>query len=141
MSRQLSMLEDICLNSARRIQHIPMLAARCEDTRFTGILKKQWEEYCEIHEEAQKLLSWKGGGAPQNPEISRLSTQAATNLRTLTDRSVSRLAELRILDSSRGLTDVTRSLHQKQAPDAERQLAERLRSLEETHIREMREYL
>ncbi|MCD8011025.1 MAG: hypothetical protein LUF34_09730 [Lachnospiraceae bacterium] len=141
MSRQFSILEDICLNSARRIQHIPMLAARCEDTRFTGILKKQWEEYCGIHEEARKLLSWKGGGQPQDSEFSRVTAQAATNFRTLTDHSVSRLAELRIQDSSQGLTDVIRSLHQKQAPEAERQLAERLRSLEEAHIREMREYL
>ena len=141
MNASSSILNDIYRNSSLRMQKIPLLAAKSEDSQFSQILKKQWKDCCSVSEEVRQSLIWNCQELPRLSEFSRMTAVASSNLITLTDHSSSHLAEIGIQDCTQSIARLTRILHQKGIPSAERKLAEKFLHLEENHVREMKKFL
>ena len=82
-----------------------------ENSSFTGALNQQMREYESIYAEADKMLGELGGQRENISAMSKISSQMMTTMKTMTDSSVSHIADMMIQGSSMGVTKIIQ--HQK----------------------------
>ena len=124
------------------MQAIPQLINMTEDTRFRDTLTSQMAEYTKISNKAAEMLKKQCDSPEDISPMSKVSSYVMTEMKTLTDKSPSKMAEMMIQGSSMGITTMIKSIHDH--PEADKNvtnLAEHLVEIEERNIRELKEYL
>ena len=113
-----------------------------ENKNFTSALSSQLREYEEVRAEAASLLT-KAGETPQGiSATSRFMADMTSSMKSMTDRSASRLAEIMVQGSTMGTTNLTRQLNSYNGRDRSvTSLAQKLLKTEERNIEEMKHFL
>lgn len=113
-----------------------------ENSSFTGALNRQMREYENIYAEADKMLGELGGERENISAMSRISSQMMTTMKTMTDSSVSHIADMMIQGSSMGVTKIIQ--HQKDYDQSNPRitaLADKLLKTEQNNIEELKKFL
>ncbi len=113
-----------------------------ENSSFTGALNRQMREYENIYAEADKMLGELGGQRENISAMSRISSQMMTTMKTMTDSSVSHIADMMIQGSSMGVTKIIQ--HQKDYDQSNPRitaLADKLLKTEQNNIEELKKFL
>ena len=121
---------------------IPILQQLTECERFREVTNKQLRGYRRVCR-AAKALAPKSGTA--DFDMSCLAMARAViclKIGTITDRSSSHLAEMLIMGTTAGYTDLRRRISEfKNAPRTVRVLAECLSDMEERYLADLRQFL
>ena len=113
-----------------------------ENSSFTGALNQQMREYESIYDEADKMLGELGGQRENISAMSKISSQMMTTMKTMTDSSVSHIADMMIQGSSMGVTKIIQ--HQKDYDQSNPRisaLADKLLRTEQKNIEELKKFL
>ncbi len=113
-----------------------------ENSSFTGALNQQMREYESIYAEADKMLGELGGQRENISAMSKISSQMMTTMKTMTDSSVSHIADMMIQGSSMGVTKIIQ--HQKDYDQSNPRisaLADKLLRTEQKNIEELKKFL
>lgn len=113
-----------------------------ENSSFTGALNRQMREYENIYAEADKMLGELGGQRENISAMSKISSQMMTTMKTMTDSSVSHIADMMIQGSSMGVTKIIQ--HQKDYDQSNPRitaLADKLLKTEQKNIEELKKFL
>lgn len=113
-----------------------------ENSSFTGALNQQMREYESIYAEADKMLGELGGQRENISTMSKISSQMMTTMKTMTDSSVSHIADMMIQGSSMGVTKIIQ--HQKDYDQSNPRisaLADKLLRTEQKNIEELKKFL
>lgn len=113
-----------------------------ENSSFTGALNRQMREYENIYAEADKMLGELGGQRENISAMSKISSQMMTTMKTMTDSSVSHIADMMIQGSSMGVTKIIQ--HQKDYDQSNPRitaLADKLLKTEQNNIEELKKFL
>ena len=113
-----------------------------ENSSFTGALNQQMREYESIYAEADKMLGELGGQRENISAMSKISSQMMTTMKTMTDSSVSHIADMMIQGSSMGVTKIIQ--HQKDYDQSNPRisaLADKLLRTEQKKIEELKKFL
>lgn len=142
MINDTTMLNFIRQNTQMGRQGILDVLPRVENNMFTNALNRQLREYERIYTEADTLLQEQGGQRENISVMSKISSQMMTTMKTMTNTSVSHIADMMIQGSTMGVTKIIQ--HQKDYDQSNPRivaLAEKLLKTEQRNIEEMKQFL
>ena len=112
MSSNIKLLDYIYQNSEMGTDTISQLMEKNKDSDFHEHLQAQWQEYKSINEEARKILNENGVDEKGIGSFEKMRTYLMINMQTLTDNSVSHIAEMLILGSNMGVVDAIKKVNE-----------------------------
>lgn len=137
------LLNFIYQNSQMGVDTITELMDITTDEAFKEQLHAQLKEYRDIHDRSARMLQANGFNEEGLSAFEKIRTYLMINFQTLSDDSVSHLAEMLIVGSTMGVIDALRNIRiykDKVEPDI-LQLMEYLREFEENNIKRFKKYL
>ena len=136
------LLKDIYQNVRMGMQAIPQLMNMTEDMDFRDVLDNQLTEYTKISDKASEMIKQRKGCPEDVGSMAKISSYVMTEMKTLKDKTPSKMASMMIQGSSMGITSMIKAIHDHpQADKNVTRLAERLVEIEERNIKELQEYL
>lgn len=142
MNGNAELLNYIYQNSQMGTDTIKQLLNIVEDADFKNQLQSQYNEYKDIHETAKNLLNKNGYDEKGISAFEKIKTYLMINIQTLTDRSVSHIAEMMIIGSNMGIIDAIKNI--KKYKDAEPEilsLMKKLNEFEEINVSMLKKFL
>lgn len=142
MNGNAELLNYIYQNSQMGTDTIKQLLNIVEDTDFKNQLQSQYNEYKGIHETAKNLLNKNGYDEKGIGTFEKIKTYLMINIQTLTDHSVSHIAEMMIIGSNMGIIDTIKNT--KKYKDAEPEILSLMMNLnefEENNISMLKKFL
>lgn len=135
-------LREVQKNTEMAMKAISTISEKVYDDDLAVQLSKQALKYSEIHNKAlNKILSGKAEPYHTN-SLSQMMLVGGIHSNTLFDTSTSHIAELMIQGSSRGITDMCKSLnHYEHAENTSLEIAKELMDFEEKNIERLKKYL
>ncbi len=136
------MLEYIYKGAEMGHEAISQLIKESDDKQFSQALESQRDEYRQVMDEAQRLMHERGGQTKGIGTVQKVSSQAVTTMKTMTDNSPSKMAEMMIQGSTMGVTKMTRYIGELGGVDSEvSRLSHKLIDTEENNIEQMKKFL
>ncbi len=112
------------------------------DSNFKNVLKKQDKQYTTIADEASELLTGLGEKPKDINPMAKIGSFVSSEANTMIDNSISHIAEMMIQGSTMGVTKLMKKTREyKNAGQQAQGLANRLVSLEQCNIEELKSYL
>lgn len=142
MNKNAELLNFIYQNSQMGTDTINQLLGIIQDGEFETFLREQEKEYAKIHEQARTMLNDNGFDEKGISTFDKVKTYLMINMQTLTDKSVSHIAEMMILGSNMGIVDGTKNL--QKYDDTEKDivnLMEKLIKFEEKNVEKLKAFL
>lgn len=142
MNGNAELLNYIYQNSQMGTDTIKQLLNIVEDADFKNQLQSQYNEYKDIHETAKNLLNKNGYDEKGISAFEKIKTYLMINIQTLTDHSVSHIAEMMIIGSNMGIIDAIKNI--KKYKDAEPEilsLMKKLNEFEENNVAMLKKFL
>ena len=136
------LLKDIQKNTHMAMTAIDTLLDKSEDNEFTVNLSRQSIGYAKIHNDAVEKLIEEGSGTYRSNQLEDILLRGNIHANTLLNISTSHLADMMIQGSTRGMTNIYKSVkHHAKAEEKSVELAQELMDFEEKNIKIMKEYL
>ncbi len=137
------LLNFIYQNSQMGVDTITQLMDITTDDVSKDRLHTQLKEYRAIHDKAAQMLEANGFNEEGLSAFEKIRTYLMINFQTLSDDSVSHIAEMLIVGSSMGVIDAIRNIR-KYKDTAEKdilELMEHLKTFEEKNVERFKKYL
>lgn len=113
-----------------------------ETPQLTQSLNAQLAEYEKLQHSAAEMLRLRGEEAKGISPMAKAGSEMMSAMKTVTDHSATKLAEMMIQGSSMGITKSIRTIRDCEIRDERvRDLADKLLETEEANITEMKKYL
>lgn len=142
MNENVELLNYIYQNSQMGTETIGQLLDIVEDDSFKAQLHSQYEEYKQIHQCAKAMLNAHGYDEKGIGAFEKIRAYLMINLQTLTDKSVSHIAEMMIIGSNMGVIDALKNIKKYHHAEVDIvALMERLKKFEENNIHTLKSYL
>jgi len=142
MNGNAELLNFIYQNSQMGVQTIERLLEIVEDGRFQKQLNSQLKEYTDINMTAKDLLNENNYDEKEISGFEKLSAYLMINMKTMTDKSPSHIAEMMIQGSNMGIIDATRNIRKYEDADSNiLNLMKKLLKIEENNVKVLKEYL
>lgn len=136
------MLNLIAKNAQMGVVGIDAVKDYAKGDKFRRELSAQRQEYKDIYSVAHSMLSRQGCETEQVGAMAKMSTEMMSRMKTLTDPSDSKIAEMMLQGSAMGVAKVIRNAHNYQSDNEKVNiLAQKLRETEERNIENMKRYL
>lgn len=142
MNGNAELLNFVFQNAQMGVLTIEKLIELSEDPQFTNVLKSQFHEYECIHNAANELLAKNEKSEKGISTYEKIKTYIMINMQTLTDKSVSHIAEMLMVGSVMGIIQALRNL--RKYNDTDRtilDLMDRLLKFEEKNITELKQFI
>ena len=142
MNENAELLNFVYQNSQMGVDTLNQLIGVSADMTFKKQLQNQYNEYENIHKQAQTLLNKSGYDEKGLSPLEKTKTYLMVNLQTMMDKSTSHISEMLIIGSNMGVVDATKKLHKytNAEPDI-RNLMDKLSKFEENNIQKLKEFL
>ncbi len=110
--------------------------------KFKKELMNQREEYNKIYTSAHNMLKENGCDVSHVNPMAKISTEMMSRMKTLTDPTDSKIAEMMLQGSAMGVAKVIKNSNEYNGDSEQiRDLASKLRQTEEFNIENMKRYL
>ena len=125
---------------AETVEH---LLEEAEGEGFRNQLEKEFKEYRGFQQKARQLLEKRDSKQKSIPEMQKMGAKLMIDLKTMTDKSPSHIAEMMIQGSAMGIIDATKKIHryESEADPEIVALLEELCQREEENARALRRFL
>ncbi|MBQ7134087.1 MAG: hypothetical protein IJO20_06285 [Ruminococcus sp.] len=136
------MLNLISKNAEMGVVGIDAVRDYASGDKFKKELSAQREEYNKIYKSARNMLLENGCDVSHPSAMAKMSTEMMSRMKTLTDPTDSKIAEMMLQGSAMGVAKVIRNSNEYDGSSREiRDLADKLRETEEYNIENMKRYL
>lgn len=142
MNGNAELLNFIYQNSQMGVDTIDQLVDIVEDAVFKAHLQSELNEYREINLKAKTLLNANGYDEKGISALDKMKAYLMINMKTMTDKSASHIAEMLIIGSDMGIIDATRNINKYQ--NAEKDilaLMKKLLKFEENNVEKLKTFL
>lgn len=113
-----------------------------EDARFHQALEQQLAEYEKLYDASGRMLQERGQEPKDTSPIAKASSELMATMKTLTDRSSSKIAGMMVQGNTMGMTKSIQHLRDYHGKDERvRDLANKLLQTEEDNIAQMKKFL
>ena len=142
MDINIEFLNYIYQNAEMGKNTISQLIKIAEDVPFKKQLESQFREYKEIFDIASKKIHEANKTSKGIADFAKFTTYLMINLKTMTQKNSSHIAEMLIQGSTMGIVDVTKKLKEYKEADKDiSALANRLLVFEQQNVEEMKKFL
>lgn len=136
------MLNFLCKNAEMGIIGIDAVKDYATSDKFKEELLNQREEYSKIYKSAHNMLKENGCDIAHPSPMAKMSTEMMSKMKTLTDSSDSKIAEMMLQGSSMGVAKaIKRSREYDNSNEQITDLAGKLVKTEELNVDNMKKYL
>lgn len=142
MTGNAELLNYIYQNAQMGVDTIGHLREIVQDSEFRKHLDAQYQGYQDFHREAKEKLNSSGFDEKGLNALEKLRTYLTINLETLSDKSVSHIAEMMMIGSNMGIVNAIKNI--KKYKDAEPDillLMEKLERFEEDNLQQLKKFL
>ena len=113
-----------------------------EDVSFRKVLQSFFAEYKKIYNGTDSMIHEYGGEVEEINKMAKISSYMMINMKTLTDKSSSHIAEMLINGSTMGIIQITRKLNEyRDAETNVRRFGEKLLAFEQDNVEACRKFL
>ncbi|MDE6918070.1 MAG: hypothetical protein K2P39_14890 [Lachnospiraceae bacterium] len=135
-------LREVQKNTDRAIQAIDTLSEKVRDDALFQELSKEKLWYSVIQNKATDRLQSERADGYHNSTLQDMMQKGGIQMNTLTNCSTSRIAELMIQGSSRGITNIWKSMnHHQNSGNTSMEIAKELVDFEEKAISRLKKFL
>lgn len=114
MKEDINALDEVNKGCSMGIDAINYILDKVEDDNFKDFLKKQSHDYSEISNEIEQIYNKYNEGEPHETGIlNKVMTWYGVNMKTLTDHSNSKIAELLLQGTNMGIIEGRKILNNK----------------------------
>ena len=120
MNEDINALDEINKGCSMGIDAINYILDKVEDDKFSNFLQKQSDDYKKISNKIEKIYNNYNEGEPHETNvINKVMTWSGVNMKTLTDHSNSKIAELLLQGTNMGIIEGRRLLNNNPSVDNE----------------------
>ncbi len=137
-----NILDELNKGATMGMDAIKFVLEKVKDNDFESLLKKQYEKYNEISEDINELYQ---NYSDKDPHETNTMTKAMTwygiEMKTITDSSTSKLAELLVQGTNMGIIEGRRILNNKEMDKDIEKIAKKYVAMQENSLEELKKYL
>ena len=142
MLTETQLLNHIYQTAQMGVEGIDTVLRYAKNPRLIDSLTAQRTEYEKLQSSADSMLHARGEPSKGISPVARLSSEAMSTMKAMTDRSSTNIAEMMIQGSTMGVTKSLRTIRDCDLHDGEvRALADKLLRTEQSNIEEMKKFL
>lgn len=142
MLTETQLLNHIYQTAEMGVEGIDTVLRYAQNPRLIDALTAQRTEYEKLQSSAGSMLHARGEPSKGISPVARLSSEAMSTMKAMTDRSATNIAEMMIQGSTTGVTKSLRTIRDCDLRDGEvRDLADKLLYTEQSNIEEMKKFL
>ena len=135
-------LDEIHKGSCMGIDAISFVLDKVEDDRLKKELEKEEKEYSHIKLEIEKIYPLYNEGKPhETSTMNKVMTYSGIEMKTLTDKSTSKLAELLLQGVNMGIIEGRRILNKKEIDSEVRKIINDYVLMQEKNVEVLKSYL
>ncbi len=142
MLTETQLLNHIYQTAQMGVEGIDTVLRYAKNPRLIDSLTAQRTEYEKLQSSADSMLHARGEPSKGISPVARLSSEAMSTMKAMTDRSSTNIAEMMIQGSTMGVTKSLRTIRDCDLRDGQvRDLADKLLYTEQSNIEEMKKFL
>lgn len=135
-------LKEVQKNAKMAVKAIETISEKVYDEGMKSEIAKENRIYSDIYHKAEERLMENKAQGYQSSAMEDMMLKGAIHMNTMLNCSTSKIAELMIQGSNRGITSMWKSMnHHEDAADASMEIARELMDFEEKCIEQLKKYL
>ena len=121
---------------------INFILDKVNDKKFRKLLEDQYNTYKSINEEIEKIYPKYNEGNPHETTImNKMMTSSGINMKTMNDKSNSKIAELLIQGTNMGIIEGRKILNNKKLNQEVSEIVDRYVGVQEKYLEILKKYL
>ena len=142
MEENLNVLDELNKGATMGMDAIKFILEKVEDSDFKEVLKKQYSDYEVISDKINKVYSKYSSKEPHETNImNKAMTWYDINMKTFTDKSNSKIAELLLQGTNMGIIEGRKLLNNKDIDEEIKSLVQEYVNMEERCVEVLKKYL
>lgn len=142
MEENINALDEIHKGACMGMDAISFVLDKVEDDYLTKVLKKEYDEYQKIAGEIEKIYpNYNDGNPHETGKITKAMTWYGIEMKTLTDKSNSKIAELLLQGFNMGIIEGKRILNQKKINKEVADIIEKYVEMQEKDVETLKSFL
>ena len=138
----INVLDELNKGCCMGMDALKVILEKAEGNEFRGVLEKQYAGYEELSEKINKLYPNYCGDCPhETTGMNKMMTWYGIQMRTMTDSSTSKLAELLMQGNNMGIIEGRRLLNNKEMSKDIEKVTDEFVKMQEKAVEELKEYL
>ena len=141
-SENINALDEICKGACMGMDAIHFILEKVENNDLKEYLQKDYEKYNKIKQEIEEIYPEYNDGKPHETNImNKAMTWYGIEMKTLTDDTTSKLAELLLQGINMGIIEGRRILNKKEIDNKVNEIVSRYVTMQETSMEVIKKYL
>lgn len=142
MEENINALDEIHKGACMGMDAISFVLDKVEDDYLKKVLKKEYDEYQKIAGEIEKIYpNYNDGNPHETSKITKAMTWYGIEMKTLTDKSNSKIAELLLKGFNMGIIEGKRILNQKNINKEVANIIEKYVEMQEKDVETLKSFL
>lgn len=142
MKEDINALDEINRGCSMGVDAINYILDKVEDSNFSDFLKKQLDDYNNISNKIEKIYNKYNEGEPHETNvITKVMTWYGVNMKTLTDHSNSKIAELLLQGTNMGIIEGRKILNNKKLNEEVSSIINEYVNMQEKCVETLKKYL
>lgn len=142
MEENINALDEIHKGACMGMDAISFVLDKVEDDYLKKVLKKEYDEYQKIAGEIEKIYpNYNDGNPHETSKITKAMTWYGIEMKTLTDKSNSKIAELLLQGFNMGIIEGKRILNQKNINKEVADIVEKYVEMQEKDVETLKSFL
>ena len=141
-SENINALDEICKGACMGMDAIHFILDKVEDESLKEYLDNDYEKYDEIKQEIEEIYPVYNDEEPHETNaLNKAKTWYGIELKTITDSSTSKIAELLLQGINMGIIEGRRILNKKQIDEEVENIVSKYVAMQEKSMEELKKYL
>lgn len=142
MEENINALDEIHKGACMGMDAISFVLDKVEDDYLKKVLKKEYDEYQKITGKIEKIYpNYNDGNPHETGKITKAMTWYGIEMKTLTDKSNSKIAELLLQGFNMGIIEGKRILNQKKINKEVADIIEKYVEMQEKDVETLKSFL
>ena len=141
MKEEINVLDELNKGACMGMDAIDFILDKVEDKELRNVLKKQYKEYQDISKKIYKLYPDCNKEPHETSTLNKAMTWYGIEMRTLTDQSTSKIAELLLQGTNMGIIEGRKLLNNKDIDKEINSLIEEYVDMQEKAVEKLKEFL
>ena len=145
MKDNVNVLDEVNKGACMGMDAIKDVLEKVDDSTFKELLEKQYDKYQEISNSINEIYSDYVSDSDKEPHETNAMTKAMTwygiNMKTMTDHTTSKIAELLVQGTNMGIIEGRRLINNKHVDKKIEKILNKYVSMQENSLEELKKYL
>ena len=141
MKNEINVLDELNKGACMGMDAIKFILDKVEDKKLYDVLEKQYDKYEDISKKIHKLYPDCNKKPHETNTMNKVMTWYGIEIRTLTDQSTSKIAELLLQGTNMGIIEGRKLLNHKDVDEETRNLAEEYVAMQEEAVDKLKQFL